>query len=78
MLRSFDADTRAQLKQWVDNWARVGPLLEAERERRLAATTDAEAQADSWRVLELWQSDWHGDDGDALLLHQRWFASARR
>ena len=24
-------DERAQMKQWLDNWARVGPILEEER-----------------------------------------------
>ena len=66
------------MKQWLDAWARVGPILEAERRARLAAMTDEEAQPASQRVLELWQPDWHSDDGEELLLHQRLFARARQ
>ena len=73
----LDAEGRAQAKRWLDNWKVVGPILEAERWARLAAMTDAEAQQASWRVLELWQPDWHGDAGEELLLHQRVFARAR-
>ena len=31
------------MKQWVDNWARVGPILEAERLARLRQLDDAES-----------------------------------
>jgi hypothetical protein len=71
------ADARAQTRRWLENWERVGPMLEAERWARVAALTDEEAQEASRRVLELWQPDWHGDDGEGLLLHQRVFARAR-
>jgi hypothetical protein len=71
-------DTRAAMKRWIENWKRVGPILEAERWDRLRAMTDAEAQQASQLVLELWQPGWHGDDGEELLLHQRVFARARR
>ena len=73
----LDAESRAQMKQWLDNWKVVGPILEAERWSRLAAMTDEEAQRASLLVLELWQPDWHGDDGEELLLHQRVFARGR-
>jgi hypothetical protein len=66
------------MKQWLDNWARVGPILEEERWGRLATMSPEEAQLASRRVLELWQPDWHGDDGEELLLHQRVFARAHR
>lgn len=74
----LDAEGRAQAKRWLDNWKRVGPILEQERWSRLAAMTEAEAQRASQLVLELWQPDWHGDDGEEILLHQRVFARARR
>ena len=74
----LDAEGRAQAKRWLDNWKRVGPILEQERWARLAAMTEAEAQRASQLVLELWQPDWHGDDGEEILLHQRVFARARR
>jgi hypothetical protein len=73
-----DAESRAQMKRWLENWKHVGPILEAERWARLAAMTDEEAQRASLLVLELWQPDWHGDDGEELLLHQRVFARGRR
>lgn len=66
------------MKQWLDNWRRVGPLLEQERWDRLAAMTDEEARRVTAHVLDLWQPGWTGDDGEELLLHQRVFALARR
>jgi hypothetical protein len=74
----LDVDTRAAMKRWLETWKRVGPILEAERWERLRTMTNAEAQQASQLVLELWQPDWHGDDGEALVLHQRVFARARR
>jgi len=74
----LDAETRAQLTQWLANWRRVGPLLEAERWARVRSMSDHEAQETTRRVLELWQPDWHGDDGEEILLHQRVFARGRR
>jgi hypothetical protein len=74
----LDAETRVRLKQWLANWARLGPMLDAERWARLRAMTNQEAQEATRRVLELWQPDWHGDDGEELLLHQRVFTRARR
>jgi hypothetical protein len=75
--RLLDAEGRAQMKRWLDNWKIVEPILEQERWDRLKAMTDEEAQRASQFVLELWQPDWHGDD-EELLLHQRVFARARR
>lgn len=75
---SPETDTRAQMKRWLDNWRRVGPILEAERWERLAAMTDEEAQIATCQLLELWQPDWPTDGGEELLLHQRVFARARR
>jgi len=74
----LDAEGRAQMKRWLENWKVAGPILEAERWDRLKAMTEEEAQRASQFVLELWQPDWHGDDGEELLLHQRVFARARR
>jgi hypothetical protein len=71
-------EERAQMKQWLDNWARVGPILEAERWARVRALTDADAAGDAMRLWELWQPDWPTDEGDELLLHQRVFARAPR
>jgi hypothetical protein len=74
---SPDADVRAQMKRWLDNWARTGPILERDRWARLAAMTDAEAQQVTADVLGLWQPDWHGDDGEGLLLQQKIFRRSR-
>jgi hypothetical protein len=71
-------DVRAQMKQWLDNWKRTGPILDAERWERLAAMTTEEAQAATLDLLDLWQPGWTGDDGEELLLHQRVFARARQ
>lgn len=76
--RGTAADDRAEMKRWVDNWARVGPILEEERWRRVAAMSDDDRQRASQLVLDLWQPGWHGDDGEALLIQQRVFARARQ
>ena len=69
---------RAAAKRWLDTWKRVGPILDAERWERLHTMTAADAQQASQNVLELWQPDWRGDDGEGLVLQQRVFARARR
>ena len=73
----LDAEGRAQAKRWLDNWKRVGPILEQERWDRVRALTDADAARDALRLFDLWQPDWPTDDGEELLLHQRVFARAR-
>lgn len=72
-----DPASRAAHKQWLENWKRVGPLLDAERWERLRSMTEAEAQRAAQQVQDLWQPDWVGDDGEELLLHQRVFARWR-
>lgn len=74
----LDPESRAQMKRWLENWQRVGPILEAERWERLRTMTEEEAQTATRQLLELWQPDWPTDDGEELLLHQRVFAKARR
>jgi hypothetical protein len=74
----LDADTRAAAKRWLDTWKRVGPILDAERWESLYTMTAADAQQASQNVLELWQPDWRGDDGEGLMLLQRVFSRARR
>jgi hypothetical protein len=68
------SDQREQMRQWLDNWARVGPILEAERRSRVAALTDAEAWVESQNLFRLWQPDMTGDAGEGLLLQQAVFA----
>ena len=74
----LDAAGRALAKRWLDNWKRVGPILEQERWDRVKALTDADAARDAIRLFDLWQPDWPTDDGEELLLHQRVFTRARR
>ena len=74
----LDDEGRAQMKRWLDNWKVLGPILEKERWDRILAMTVEEAQRESLWLLELWQPDWHGDDGEELLLHQRVFARGRK
>lgn len=76
-VRLLDAQGRAQMRRWLSNWERLGPILEQERWDRIVALTDAEAQQAAVRLFELWQPDWPADDGEGLLLHQRVFARAR-
>jgi hypothetical protein len=71
-------EERAGLKQWLENWARTGPLLEAERWARIASMTPADFQTAARQVWELWQPDWPTDEGDGLLLVQRILTRSRR
>jgi len=73
----LDDESRAQMKRWLENWKRVGPILEAERWERVKAMTDADAAQEAIWLFDLWQPDWPTDEGDELLLHQRLFARAR-
>ena len=76
--RCMDADAREQMRQWIDNWKRVGPILEEERWARLRNLSDREAQQAVQDLLSLWQPDWERDDGRGLLLHQQVFDRGRR
>jgi hypothetical protein len=74
----LDAEGRALAKRWIDNWKRVGPILERERWERVKALTDEEAAREALMLFDLWQPDWPTDEGEGLLLCQRVFARARR
>jgi hypothetical protein len=73
-----DEDTRAAMKRWVDNWKRVGPILDAERWSRLARMTDQQRASMTLDLLSLWQPDRPGDDAIALIRVQRAFALWRK
>ena len=65
-VRPFDAEARAKTTEWLDNWARIGPLLEARRVAELRQLTDAES---AWIAVELlWPMvlPGPGDDGTGL------------
>jgi hypothetical protein len=65
------------MRRWLENWQRLGPLLDAERWERVAALTDDAAWAESVRLLQMWDPSMTGDDGEELTLHQRVFARCR-
>ena len=74
----IDVDTRAAMKRWLDTWKRVGPVLDAERWRRLAAMS-ARRRADmTLDLLSLRRPDRPGDDGEGLVRAQRAFALWRK
>jgi hypothetical protein len=52
---ALDAEGRALMKRWLQNWKRIGPILEAERWTRVRARYAADARVGlaAWcRVLE--------------------------
>ena len=63
--RLLTEDDRAQMRQWLRNWAITGPMLEAERATRLAALTDEQAAC---LALDLWRfaRPLRGDDAEGL------------
>ena len=75
---ALDVDTRAAMKRWVENWKRAGPLLDAERWRRLRAMRTGQRARMTLDLLSLWQPDRPGDDADALIRVQRAFALWRK
>ena len=68
---------RDRMRAWLDNWERVGPILERDRWDALRAMTEDEACAAARQLFELWRPDWPSDEGESLLLHQRVFARGR-
>jgi hypothetical protein len=71
-------EERHRTRQWLDNWAIAGPVLEQERWEHLTRMTPEECQAATRRVWELWQPAWPSDEGEGLRLQQQVFALARR
>ena len=67
---SIDTETRARMKQWLDNWRSVSPLLEAELLEELRRLDDAESARIArdlvWPMGTL-GSDRGGDDGAGLV-----------
>ena len=65
-----DADVRAQMRRWLDNWKRMGPGLEAERITRLQQLDDVEsariAREIVWPMGTLGDHR-GGDDGAGIL-----------
>ncbi len=69
-LPALDATTRAQLRQWLDQWKRVGPVLEAERLERLRNLADEQAARDALAVWPMGTVNGYrgGDDAEGLRL----------
>lgn len=68
-----------QMRAWVQNWAQLGPKLEAIKRRELAAMTDADVRA---HVSDLFAGAYLPDARtgpvSGLVEQQRWFAKAHR
>ncbi len=71
-IRLTDAE-KTRMRQWLDNWRRIGPLLEDERRQRVAALTDDDAWRESQGLLQGWEPGMTGDAGEGLLLQQAAF-----
>jgi hypothetical protein len=63
----YDDHARAQMKQWVDNWKRVGPLLEERRVDELRRLTEVEAARIATEFLWTDQPAGGGDRGAGLV-----------
>ena len=74
---TLSADTKAEMREWVERWKVVGPLLDAERWARLLASSDDDLRQQSRDLLSLWRPEVAGDDGEAILLQQRTFGLLR-
>ena len=62
----FDARARAETAQWLEHWARTGPLLEARRVAELQQLTSAEAARIAVELLWPMVPPSPGDDGAGL------------
>ncbi len=63
----WDDKARAGMKQWVEHWKRVGPLLEAQRVTELRALTEAESARIAVELLWPMAPLGSGDDGGGLM-----------
>jgi hypothetical protein len=75
-IKPLTEDERDQMRQWLRNWQIAGPMLEQERWNRVAALTEDEAWNESESLLQAWEPDMLGDEGEGLALQQRVFARA--
>lgn len=66
-------DEKTRMRRWLENWRRVGPLLEDERRQRVAALTDDGAWRESQGLLQGWEPGMTGDAGEGLRLQQAVF-----
>lgn len=73
----LDAEGRVQAKRWLENWKRVGPILDAARWARVRALSDADAWHEASMLLQWWDPEWQGDGGEGLLRQQAVFSRLR-
>ena len=62
----FDDEARAGMKRWVDEWRRVGPLLEARRVAELRRLSEEEAARIAVELLWPMARIGEGDAGEGL------------
>jgi hypothetical protein len=62
----FDARARAETAQWLEDWARTGPLLEARRVAELRQLTSADAARIALELLWPMVPPGPGDGGAGL------------
>ena len=62
----FDAEARAGTAEWLANWARTGPRLEARRVAELRQLTGAESARIAVELLWPMVPPGPGDDGAGL------------
>ncbi len=65
------------MRQWLERWKVVGPLLEQERIERLRSLTDADAARIACGLWDLAEPH-RGDDGEGLLAVKRVLSRAPR
>lgn len=64
--RPFDAAARAQTATWLENWKRVGPVLEAQRVSELRQLTAEESARIAVEFLWPMVPPGPGDGGEGL------------
>ena len=64
--RPFDAEARAETAEWLSNWARLGPILEARRVSELRQLTDVESARIAVELLWPMVAPGPGDNGEGL------------
>jgi hypothetical protein len=65
-LRVFDDEARAETAAWLENWARVGPQLEARRVSELRQLTDSESARIAVELLWPMVTPGPGDRGEGI------------
>ena len=62
----FDAKARAQTAEWLAEWARLGPILEARRVSALRELSETESARVAIELFWPMVPPSHGDDGEGL------------